>query len=147
VPLNELSELSKECVRLLTNDGIAWFRIDYRDQYSYFDCRVSPYNFLRFSDQQWAKCNSRLQYQNRLRHSDYRELFARCGFDIIEELRASPDARMMNEGASLPIETKFRRHEHEDLFTPGGEFVLRKSSRHPIVPQRSPAGLEIGASS
>ena len=32
-------------------------------------------NFLRFSDRQWKPYQSRMLYQNRLRHSDYRRIF------------------------------------------------------------------------
>jgi hypothetical protein len=52
--------------------------IDYRDNVSYGDPGISIYNFLTFSDAEWARWNPRLSYQNRLRHSDYFKLFRCC---------------------------------------------------------------------
>ena len=61
--------------------------IDYLDHYSYFDKKISAYNYLQYSDATWALFNPALHYQNRLRHRDYLDLFYAAGFEVVEEER------------------------------------------------------------
>ena len=50
IPEHDLGLIIGECNRLLRADGLAAFVIDYRDQYSYSDRTIGPYNFLQFGD-------------------------------------------------------------------------------------------------
>ncbi|MFQ5601046.1 MAG: class I SAM-dependent methyltransferase, partial [Candidatus Krumholzibacteriia bacterium] len=81
VPPQQIPPLLSGCYRLLKKGGLMSSLIDYRDHYSHYDKRVSAYNFLRYSHEQWKRYNPRLQYQNRLRHKDYIELSGRTRFE------------------------------------------------------------------
>ena len=69
IPRDDIAGILAECRRILAEDGVMSFRIDYQDHFSYFDSRISVYNFLRYSERAWAWYNPALHYQNRLRHS------------------------------------------------------------------------------
>ncbi len=71
IPPADIRLILAECHRILADDGVMSFQIDYQDHYSYFDPRVSVYNFLRYTDREWRWYNPSLHQQNRLRHQDY----------------------------------------------------------------------------
>lgn len=53
IPVEEIKAILRECHRILRDDGIMSFQIDYQDHYSYFDKNISVYNFLQFSETHW----------------------------------------------------------------------------------------------
>jgi hypothetical protein len=125
IPPVEISAILGECRRLLAGSGLMSFQIDYRDHYSYFDDRVSVYNFLRYSDRQWRLHNPPLHYQNRLRHSDYLRLFAAAGFEVLDiavDEAAAGDRRVAEH---LDLDEAFRHYALEDLTRQGSLAVLR----------------------
>lgn len=121
VPEPELPALLGECRRILKPAGICSFWVDYQDHWSYFDKGLSPHNFLQFSDRIWPLYNPGLQYQNRLRHSDYIKAFESSGFEVL-----SVEPRL-GEAPSMQIAEKFARYRANDLSILGAWFVLAKS--------------------
>jgi hypothetical protein len=115
-----------ECRRLLRDDGLAAFVIDYRDQYSYSDSAIGPYNFLQFSDEEWARFNPPLHYQNRMRHSDYLRVFEQTGFEPVVEVGAHPDSAIAQSFDEIKPAARFAPYDVQDLEIVRGEFVLRK---------------------
>lgn len=79
IPANHLSQVLRECFRLLKPSGIMSCLIDMTDHYSIFDKGISRYNFLKFSPAVWMLVNSPLHFQNRLRYPDYIDLARRGG--------------------------------------------------------------------
>jgi len=101
------------------------FIIDYQDHYSYVDSTISAYNFLKYSSKIWSLFSPALHYQNRLRHQDYRELFERSGFKIIEERRtegSDDDLRFLRH---FPINARFRSYHVGGLAIRNAHVVLR----------------------
>lgn len=98
-----LSDILAEFKRVLRPDGIMSHFIDMSDHFAHLDKSITIYNYLKFSDREWAWIDNSVQPQNRLRLSDYLELFAQAGLKIIdreirpgsvEELsRIKPDAK------------------------------------------------------
>jgi SAM-dependent methyltransferase len=91
IPESDLYDVLKDCRRLLKPDGIMSCHIDLRDHYSYFDRRISHYNFLKFSEPAWRLANSPLHFQNRLRSGDYEEIVRKVGFEIVGKEEGLPD--------------------------------------------------------
>jgi hypothetical protein len=88
-----IAEVFQEFGRLASRDGLMSHFIDMRDHYASFDATISVYHFLRFSDAAWRAFNSELQYQNRLRVTDHRELHTTAGWSVLEEDNAAdPEA-------------------------------------------------------
>ena len=125
IPKDDIPSILKECHRLLADDGVLSMCIDYSDHYHSIDKSISPYNFLRYSDNQWKKYNNPLQYMNRLRHNDFVKLFQDCGFQIIV---AEPSIAKGFVGVpkGLPVASQFlKKYSKEDLDITGGYFVLK----------------------
>lgn len=106
---------------------MASFLIDYSDHYSHFDPAITPYNFLSYSERRWRLYNSSLQYQNRLRHSEYLALFRDAGFAVVED---RPD--VTEEGLRLlrtvRLAEPYAGFAPVDLATTGSHVVLRKAA-------------------
>lgn len=85
VPKESIIKIFTELHRILKPDGIVSAGIDYSDHYAHTDASISPLNYLKYSEAEWAKYNHRCHYQNRLRHYDYLNIFEQCGFTVLEQ--------------------------------------------------------------
>lgn len=54
------------------------------DHFAHLDKRITIYNFLKFTDRQWALIDNDIQPQSRLRHSDYLKLFAQAQLPVVD---------------------------------------------------------------
>jgi SAM-dependent methyltransferase len=129
IPDNVLRNILSECRRVLRPAGIMSFLMDYRDEYSYFDKSISVYNLLQYSDRIWELLyNPILNFQNRLRHSDFRSLFEDLDLEIIsDEPGYDGTIETARERiANLKLAERFRAYDPDDLAPVRGIFVLRK---------------------
>lgn len=115
VPLDDIRSILRECCRLLRRDGLLRMRIDYQDHYWYFDSRLSPYNFLRFTERQWRLYNPSLHYQNRIRHLEFMALIAESGLKVIEDDHPVPSDQDLEALASTPLSRDYRSIAAESL--------------------------------
>ena len=128
IPSRDLPAILSECHRLLKHDGVMGFRINYDDHYSYFDSRISMYNFLEYSDRRWAVFSPMLHYQNRLRHRDYLDLFREAGFEAVEERHIDGTASDLETIEMLWLDKRFRAYTTEELAVHSALTVLQKRS-------------------
>ena len=125
IPKRDIVPILSECRRILQPSGMMSVWIDYKDHYASFDDRISSYNFLTFDDRIWRWYSPSLQYQNRLRHCEYVELFDRAGFEILEldEIDATEgDLELMR---ALDIDPSFAHFTEHELGVRDGHFVAR----------------------
>ena len=126
IPLQDIRMILEECHRLLRNDGLMSFLIDYQDHYSYFDNRISVYNFMQYSDKAWTLFSPPLHYQNRLRHRDYLDLFHGAGFEVVEERRKDGTLADLKTLELVPIDKRFRAYTLPELAVRNALVVVRK---------------------
>ncbi len=112
IPAAELPAIFAELRRIARPTAIMSHYIDLADHYMYVDQHLSPYNFLRFSDRAWTILNNSLQYMNRLRVSDYRQLHAATGFSLLEEESDAPGHAALDR---LSLAPRFRSYSTADL--------------------------------
>jgi hypothetical protein len=131
IPPEDIVRIGREVVRLLWPDGVASFHVDYSDHYCHFDPTISPWNFLGITERRWKWLNSDLHYQNRLRHSSYRDLLERAGFTIVSEELIRPEDPDAARATirSLPPAPPFDKCDSEDLVVLGAKFLLRANAR------------------
>jgi SAM-dependent methyltransferase len=126
IPRADLAAILRECVRLLRPGGLVSFRIDLTDHYSYFDRSLSRYHFLRYSDSRWRWVNSPLQFQNRLRVTDYRRLVEEAGLEVVTWTPSLPK-NAVAELARLPLDAHFADgYTPEELGVTVLSFVARR---------------------
>jgi len=120
VPRGELPALLGGLKSATRPGGLSIHFIDYSDHYARSDRTLSRFNFLTFTDRQWAKYNTALQHVNRLRHGDYLTLFRGAGFTIAEEAtRAGEPSREVRAN----LAPDFRHYAARDLFSLEGRIV------------------------
>jgi hypothetical protein len=85
IPPPTLVEIMAEFRRLAAPGAVMDHFIDMSDHYAHFDRTISEYNYLRYSDRRWRPFNNRLQYQSRLRITDYRRIVKDAGFRVVAE--------------------------------------------------------------
>jgi hypothetical protein len=124
IPAADIRLILAECSRVAEPDAVLSHIIDYTDHYYYSDASISLFNFYRYSDSQWKWFNPSNHFQNRLRHSEFNEMFHELNFKPIE-IRGgtvSPDTLQ-----ALPLDPRFRHYEPKDLLTSIGYFVLART--------------------
>ncbi|MCA9625487.1 MAG: class I SAM-dependent methyltransferase [Myxococcales bacterium] len=111
IPREVIEGIFVEFERLLSEGGLMVHFIDMADHYANFDHGISDYNFLKFSDRAWSLFNNDLQYLNRLRVSDFREIHAAAGFRLLEEVNTGDESLL--DGITLAPE--FQHYARADL--------------------------------
>jgi SAM-dependent methyltransferase len=126
IPPPVIEGIFQESYRLLKPGGLVCHFVDNSDHWEHGDKSISRVNFLRYSDRifRLTYLNS-LNYQNRLRHSQYIDMLRGAGFEI---LRAEPtvDAHALKALDTLPLAAAFRRFSAEDLATTDSYLLARK---------------------
>jgi hypothetical protein len=114
IPPRTLVGIFQEFHRIAVRSAIMSHLIDMSDHYSHFDRRLSPYNYLRYSDGVWRFFNNSLQFQNRLRLSDYRKMLDDTGFELRSEDNRQGSSQELGR---IRIAPQFREYPAEDLLT------------------------------
>ncbi len=84
IPEADIRRILKELRRILKRGGTLSALIDYSDHYAHTDLSISALEYLRYTDEEYARFNHRCHYQNRLRHSDHCGLFEEAGFEFVQ---------------------------------------------------------------
>lgn len=122
-----LTQIFSEFARMSGANTVMSHLIDLSDHYAHVDKSLTPYNFLRYSERTWAWFfNNRLQYQSRLRFSDYQQIHTQTGFEIII---ADFDRDSAARFAQIPIHPDFLRYEPDDLMITSAWMVSRLVER------------------
>ncbi len=79
-----LKPILKEFQRILKAGGIMSHFIDMSDHFAHLDDSINIYNFLQYSEKQWARIDNTVQPQNRLRLRDYQNMYKQLGIEIID---------------------------------------------------------------
>jgi SAM-dependent methyltransferase len=125
IPPGVLVTLVGHMRRVLRPGGCICHVVDNTDHYAHRDGAINYVNFLKYEDWQWRLLTlGPLSYTNRLRHSDYRRLFAGHGFDILLE-RTNVDARSLESLPGMQLARAFRGQDPQDLATATSLFVAR----------------------
>lgn len=123
IPTEALREVFRCAHALLTPAGLSLHLIDYGDHYARSDNGLSRFNFLTFTEEGWEPYNSRFQYVNRLRHSDFLGLFEESGLHVEH---AEPDVEPVQPQILENLAPQFRGRELEDLFTVRALVVAKR---------------------
>ena len=122
VPAERLPALLSDGFQMLKPGGLAIHAIDYSDHFAR-GTDVSRYNFLQYSSVRWRPFNSRIQFVNRLRHSEYLNLFCSAGFELVEINKHSGD---IPQEIVANLAPEFRRFLLSDLGVLRSRIVARR---------------------
>lgn len=132
VPGWVIAKMMTEGNRILRTGGIAVHCVACNDHYAHFDRNISFVNFYRYSEKEWKRWNNDLNYQNRLRPSDFRQMTKAAGLDIVFEATAiRPGTREALQ--RLPIAPEFRHYSEEDLSATTINFIAMKAAQRRLA--------------
>ncbi|MBL4884373.1 MAG: methyltransferase domain-containing protein [Planctomycetaceae bacterium] len=118
IPLQILKSISTESMRILKPGGLAVHRFNPGDHYANHDQSITTANFLQYPEQDWKPYNESLAYHNRLRSSQYSQLFNEAGFtSLIEETHIDTDALEALQQKFIQPDSMFSQFSTEDLAT------------------------------
>ena len=110
-----LVDILRDFRRILRPKGYMCHVIDMSDHFEHRDKLISRVNFLKFGEPVWALTGLNPQnYQNRLRHFEFMEMFQSAGFEIIDDI-AEPDAGALESLKEIKICKRYSRVPHEQL--------------------------------
>lgn len=125
IPPPVLRTIFADARRVLRPGGVMSHGVDHTDHRSHRDPRLSPIDFLRFSDGMWRLlCVDPQDYTNRLRHSDYVRMFHETGYELLHEEPTAND-KMAADAHTLPLWGRFRDMSATDAETAWSLFVAR----------------------
>ncbi|GAB1420487.1 hypothetical protein MASR2M15_05850 [Anaerolineales bacterium] len=122
IPGPVIKEIFQNFHSILGAKGLMSHLIDLSDHYSQFDKNLTPYNFLKFSSNRWKPYNNKLQYQNRLRLSDYKTIHQEAGYEILSEDNKSASINLLDE---ITLSPEFSTYTREDLAVTSSWIVSR----------------------
>lgn len=119
----ELENILHEFIRVLNRPkGVMSHFIDLSDHFAHFDKSITIYNFLKYSDAQWSCIDNVIQPQNRLRWSDYLDLFRKLSIPITSaEFRPGDAFQVKN----LKLARKYQHLNAEALAISHGYMVSK----------------------
>ena len=110
-----IASILRDFQRVLRPEGYMCHVIDMSDHFEHRDKLISRVNFLKFGELVWALTGLNPQnYQNRLRHFEFIEMFQSAGFEIIDNI-AEPDADALESLKEIKICKRYSRVPHEQL--------------------------------
>jgi hypothetical protein len=112
IPPETLKAILAEFKRLGSPRATQSHYLNLVDQYSYFDSSITPFNFLQYSSSRWKYLNSPLTWQNRMRISDFREMFTQAGYQVTKEINTSGTLQDLEK---IRLAPEFQHHSKEDL--------------------------------
>lgn len=127
IPPSVIGNIFRECKRLLRYGGVMCHLIDNSDHWEHGDKSICRLNFLKYSPRTFRFISSMnpLDYQNRLRHSQYKAMMEDAGFKVIFD-ESTPDERTIASLDSLKIHPSFRQFTKEDMAILSSYFVAKK---------------------
>lgn len=120
-----LEEILSEFRRISNkkSGGLMSHFIDLSDHFAHFDPSITIYNFLRFSEKQWAWIDNSVQPLNRLRFPDYLAMYRRLDIPVTETDYRPGDEAVLR---SIKIDLGFaQKYSMADLAISHGYVVSK----------------------
>ncbi len=129
IPEQALINIFREISRVTDPRGISVHMIDHSDHFSHVDRRLSSIHFLRFTASQWRFWGgNRYAYCNRLRHSDFLQIFQQTGYEFLEIEPLLDDHVLDGLSANrYPLWERFADMEHRDIATHATWLTMKKA--------------------
>lgn len=112
IPRPVLANILSEFKRIARPGAVMSHFVNLGDEYACFDPSITKFNFLKYPNRQWKWLDSPFTRKNRLRISDYREIFAQGGCEITREEDTQGDPRDLE---SIRLAPEFQKYSKADL--------------------------------
>jgi 2-polyprenyl-3-methyl-5-hydroxy-6-metoxy-1,4-benzoquinol methylase len=130
IPEKQLQKIIEATMRLLKPGGLAYHLVTTCDNMAWLagDGKISHYHYLQYG-RFWYDVfyNPRISHQNRLRCSQFVELYKNSGFNVLNLERIIPNdtKHCLDE---IKIAPEFHRFDRQDLETTAFNILLQKTA-------------------
>jgi SAM-dependent methyltransferase len=116
IPPEIIKNLLETINRILRDEGKMCHVIDNSDHWEHKDKSITKLNYLKFHKTIFKAISSfnPLDYQNRLRHFEYINMFKKSGFRI-EKDKSETDYSVLEDLSKIRICDKYKDVDHKDL--------------------------------
>ena len=123
----DLKEMHKRFTKHYGSEVLILHMISPSDHRAFSDSSLSHYDFLRYSQKEWNRIQTKFDYHNRLRLPQYIEIFTEAGMEIIhlEHDFAEPDTKKHNLFKQVPIHDDFKKFTEVELTAGSINILLR----------------------
>lgn len=135
-----LPGLMREAMRILRPGGVVAHCVACNDHYAHFDRAISFVNFLKYNSAEWSRWNNDLNYQNRLRKSDFLRVATDAGLHVVQ-VNTTVRKGVREALANMKIAPEFAAYSAEDLETTSVDFIARKPDQ-PVLLSRLDAAVK-----
>lgn len=134
VPPPVVDALFVEARRILADRGVMFHSVNCGDHYAYVDRTISQLNYLRFSDEDWAKWNNRFLYQNRMRAYEFIDRAQAAGFVVeLNTAATKTHERRLRELQQIQVHPQFAGIPPEQLCITSIDFIARQVADEAIL--------------
>ena len=126
IPQPVLVDIMLEARRLLAPGGLSVHLVDPEDHFHEQDPSINSINFLRYSSEQWERiAGNQFGFTNRLRASQYMDLFGETGFEVVAQEKAVDEDALTDLETGFALHPDFQGFEAEDICTNKLRVVLK----------------------
>lgn len=125
VPRPVIAGMLHEAHRVLRPGGLSIHSVNCADHYAYIDPDITFINYLTYTEADWTFWNNDLQYQNRMRPSDFVALSEQAGLTTVLSVHR-PRPELLAALPSLNIAAEFRGYPEDQLCSTSVDFAGRK---------------------
>jgi hypothetical protein len=123
----DVERMGVESHRVLKAGGLSYHHIGLHDHLAETDSAATKINFLKFSDSTWQILGqNRIQFHNRLRQSEFVEIFKDAGFEILL-CQSEVDEISLKAIPTMRLNKKYRTFDAVDLATYEMTLCVRKA--------------------
>lgn len=118
-----LGGIIQQLWKLTAPRGVMSHFIDLSDHFAHMDSSIDIYNFLRFTEGQWARIDNAIQPQNRWRMPQYRRLYDKLGIPFREEKIRPGNLAQVKD---TPLAAPFTEMPEEEVAISHGYMVSQR---------------------
>lgn len=124
----DLINMHERFAKDLPEEALILHLISPSDHRAYSDKSLSHYDFLKYSEKQWNKIQTKFDYHNRMRLPQYLDIFDKTGFEVVhlEYDKVDTSSKKYEKFKQLKIHSDFMSHSEEELLAGSINVLLRK---------------------
>ena len=124
----DLLQMHQKFFQEIDDEAVILHLISPSDHRSYSDSDLSLQDFLRYSQEEWDRIQTRFDYHNRLRLPQYLKIFDESGFDVVflEYGKPEPGSKQHVKFKNLVLHDDYLKFSDEENMAGSVNIVLKK---------------------
>lgn len=124
----DIFKMHKKLFNEMNGDDAILHLISPSDHRAYSDSSISYYDFLKYSEKEWNKIQTKFDYHNRLRLPQYLKIFKNTGFEIayLDFDSAPKNSDKYKKFKELTLHSDYAKYTEEEILAGSINVLLKK---------------------